>query len=61
MSDGKLSATTITLSGSPDDVNSIAEPNKLQPVAEELGQWNAEQIHTFPPHSFTVLRLKPSS
>jgi alpha-L-arabinofuranosidase len=57
MSDGKLSATTITLSGSPDDVNSIAEPNKLQPVAEELGQWNAEQIHTFPPHSFTVLRI----
>jgi hypothetical protein len=38
-------------------VNSIAEPNKLQPVTEELGQWNAEQTHTFPPHSFTVLRI----
>lgn len=54
----KLQATAITLTGSPDDVNSIAEPNKLQPVTEDLGEWNSKQTHTFPPHSFTVLRLK---
>jgi alpha-L-arabinofuranosidase len=57
---GKLHATAITLTGSPDDVNSIAEPNKLKPETKELGEWKALQTHTFPPHSFTVLRLKPS-
>jgi alpha-N-arabinofuranosidase len=56
---GTLQATAITLTGSPDDVNSITEPNKLQPVTKELSEWNAQQTHIFPAHSFTVLRLQP--
>jgi alpha-N-arabinofuranosidase len=58
MADGELHATAITLSGSPDDINSIGEPDKLQPVTKELGEWSADQSHVFPPHSLTVLRIK---
>jgi alpha-L-arabinofuranosidase len=58
MGGGELHATAITLSGSPDDMNSIAEPNKLQPETKELGEWSADQSHVFPPHSLTVLRIK---
>jgi alpha-N-arabinofuranosidase len=58
MADGELHATAVTLSGSPDDINTIGKPDKLQPVTKELGEWRADQSHVFPPHSLTVLRIR---
>jgi len=40
------------------DENSIAEPRKIAPVTSSLKGVSSEFQHTFPPYSFTVLRLK---
>ncbi len=40
------------------DENSIAEPRKIAPVTSSLKGVSPEFTHTFPAHSFTVLRLK---
>jgi len=40
------------------DENSIAEPRKIAPVTSSFKGASGEFKHTFPPYSFTVLRLK---
>ncbi len=43
------------------DENSITEPRKIAPVTSSLKGLGGEFKHTFPPYSFTVLRLKTRS
>ena len=51
--------TMIVLAGGKlTDENSIAEPRKIAPVTSSLKGLGGEFKHTFPPYSFTVLRLK---
>jgi alpha-L-arabinofuranosidase len=50
-------AKAIVLSGSPDDVNTITEPEKIQPQEKTPFDFVSGQTYNFPPHSLTVLRL----
>ena len=43
---------------SPDDTNSIQEPDKVVPVAEKVDGLGADFTREFPPYSITVLELK---
>jgi alpha-L-arabinofuranosidase len=54
---GKGTATVLT-SASAADENSLAEPAKVAPKVETLGFEGAILKRTFPPNSFTVLRLR---
>ncbi len=48
----------ITLSaGSPDDTNSITEPNKLVPVTKTVDGLGSNFTREFPPYSITVLQM----
>ena len=50
--------TAITLSArSPDETNSITEPNKLVPVTSDVSGLGANFIREFPPYSITVLQM----
>jgi alpha-N-arabinofuranosidase len=44
--------------GSPDDTNSITEPNKVAPVTTSVDGLGANFTRTFPPYSITVLEMK---
>jgi alpha-N-arabinofuranosidase len=49
----------ITMSASsPDDTNSITEPNKIVPVTTSVDGLGASFARTFPPYSITVLQMK---
>ena len=52
------SAKAIVLSGAPSDENSIQAPTKIAPREENLPLTAPNFTHTFPAHSFTILRLK---
>jgi alpha-N-arabinofuranosidase len=43
---------------SPDDTNSIAEPNKIVPVAAPIDGLGTTFTRSFPPYSITVLEMK---
>jgi alpha-L-arabinofuranosidase len=61
LSGADLVATTAkasVLSGAPGDENSVQEPTKVAPREETITGVKANFSHTFPAHSFTVLRLK---
>jgi len=47
----------ITLSGKPDETNSLTDPKHLVPVESEVPGVGASFNYTFPPYSVTVLRL----
>jgi len=47
----------ITLSGKPDETNSLTDPKHLVPVESEVTGVGASFNYTFPPYSVTVLRL----
>ena len=53
-------ATAIVLtSASPEDENSLDQPNRVAPVEAELKTDGGSTLrHTFLPHSVTVLRMK---
>lgn len=52
--DGK----TITISSaSPEDTNSISDPNKIAPVTADVTGLSADFTRTFAPYSITVLEL----
>jgi alpha-N-arabinofuranosidase len=44
--------------GSPDDTNSIQEPDKIVPVTEKVDGLGTDFTREFPPYSITVLELK---
>ncbi len=44
-------------SGSPEDTNSIKEPNKIVPVTADVTGLSTDFTRTFPPYSITVLEL----
>lgn len=50
-------ARAIVLSGSPDDVNSIAQPDAIAPHEQTVAINGPRFEHTFAPHSLTILRL----
>ena len=56
----KQEATAITLSGKPEDTNSITDPVKLVPVASVVKGVKPAFSYTFLPYSITVLRLQTS-
>jgi hypothetical protein len=47
----------IELAGGPADENSIDDPTHVSPRKSERAAPGAKFTHTFPPHSFTVMRL----
>jgi len=49
--------TAIVLSGDPRAVNTLAEPRKVAPREEAISGLSASFRHTFPPYSFTILRI----
>ena len=51
-------AKAIVLSGAPGDENSIQAPTKIAPREEDIALTSPNFTHTFPAHSFTILRLK---
>jgi alpha-N-arabinofuranosidase len=52
--------TAIVLAGDPSAVNTIDEPRKVAPRQEAVAGMSASFRYTFPPHSFTILRLRTS-
>lgn len=45
------------LSGNPADENTFEKPDRVAPKPSTINRILPEFIHTFPPHSLTVLRL----
>ena len=54
-------AGAVTLTGKPDDSNSITQPGRIVPVATTVRGVKADFIYTLPPHSIVVLKLKSGS
>jgi alpha-N-arabinofuranosidase len=52
-------ATVLTLSGAPEDINSIFDLKKIVPVQTTLTDLKPEFVQVLPPTSIVVLRLKP--
>jgi alpha-N-arabinofuranosidase len=50
--------SVITLTGNPEDINSITEPRKAVPSTAPLNNSKPDFIYTLPPHSVVVLKLK---
>jgi alpha-N-arabinofuranosidase len=48
----------VLAAGSPDDTNSLDQPEKVIPRAEKAGNLSANFTREFPPYSITVLKLK---
>jgi len=48
----------VLAANSPDDTNSIDEPDKIAPHAEEVDNLSTNFTREFPPYSITVLKLK---
>jgi alpha-N-arabinofuranosidase len=53
-------ADAITLSGNPEDSNSMAQPRKIVPVTTTVQHLKPDFAYTLPPDSIVVLRLKAS-
>lgn len=49
----------VLTSNHPDDENSFSQPFKVAPVTTTIRGVGRRFTHTFPPHSLTILRLKP--
>jgi alpha-N-arabinofuranosidase len=48
----------VLAAGSPDDTNSIGEPEKIIPHSEKADGFSGNFWREFPPYSITVLKLK---
>lgn len=56
----RLSGTKYVLSGhKPEDINSFDEPDLICPKEESFSSDSPAFVYTFPPHSLTVIRVKP--
>ena len=53
--------SAITLSGSPDDSNSITQPKKIIPVTKTVRGVKPGFTYKMPPHSIVVLKLNTRS
>lgn len=53
--------TAVTLTGNPDDSNSITQPKKVVPVATTVRGIKPKFSYTMPPNSVVVLKLKARS
>jgi len=53
--------TAITLTGTPDDSNSITQPKKVVPVTKIVRGVKSAFTYTLLPHSIVVLKLKERS
>jgi len=51
-------ATAITLTGNPDDFNTIDDPKKVAPVTETVRDIKPSFTYSLPPYSIVVLKLK---
>jgi alpha-N-arabinofuranosidase len=60
---GSLGAkgTALTLSGTPEDTNSITAPRKVIPVETTLRDLKPDFVYSMPPNSVVVLKLKTRS
>jgi alpha-N-arabinofuranosidase len=54
-------AEAITLTGNPEDTNSITEPRKVVPVTTTVRHLKPDFTYTLPPNSIVVLKLKARS
>jgi alpha-N-arabinofuranosidase len=54
-------ASAITLTGNPDDSNSITQPRKVIPITTTVRHLEPDFTYTMPPHSIVVLTLKARS
>jgi alpha-L-arabinofuranosidase len=52
--------TALVLAGDPTAVNTVDEPKKVAPRQEAVAGTSTSFRQAFPPHSFTILRLKTS-
>jgi alpha-N-arabinofuranosidase len=52
--------TALVLAGDPTAVNTLDEPRRIAPKKEPVSGASASFRHTFPPHSFAILRVKTS-
>jgi alpha-N-arabinofuranosidase len=59
--DAAYTGEGIVLRGEPEGVNTIEEPDAIKPESLKIDRFESEQEHEFPPHSLTVLRLRPTS
>ncbi|MFC5814194.1 alpha-L-arabinofuranosidase C-terminal domain-containing protein [Nonomuraea harbinensis] len=50
-------ATVTSLTGSPSDVNSIADPDRIAPVEQRVTGFSRSFAYDFPAHSVTFIRL----
>ena len=55
----KSQATAHVIAAGLDDTNSFANPDQVVPVSRSVVVSGTSFQHTFPPHSLTVLRLRP--
>ncbi len=53
--------TALLLTGEPEGVNSVDEPQKFAPRKEVISDAGMTFHRTFPPHSFTIVRLRVSA
>ncbi len=51
-------ATEFVLSGSPNEENSMDQPDRIAPIESKIDNVASNFSCNFPPHSFTVLRIK---
>jgi alpha-N-arabinofuranosidase len=51
-------ASAITLSGNPDDSNSISDPRKLVPIETHINPLKPDFNYLMPPNSIVVLKLR---
>jgi alpha-N-arabinofuranosidase len=60
---GSLSSTAsaITLTGSPEDTNSITRPRNVVPVTTTVRNIKPQFAYPLPPNSIVVLKLKARS
>jgi alpha-L-arabinofuranosidase len=57
LTDVAREAKAIVLSGEPDDVNSIEQPNHVAPREATVNLSGSKFEHTLPPNSLTILRI----
>jgi alpha-L-arabinofuranosidase len=49
---------SVVLTGDPDEVNSVEQPDKVAPASQNLLVEGSEFFHAFPAHSLTILKVK---
>lgn len=53
--------TALVLTGDPGEVNTVDEPRRVAPKQDEITNASTSFRHSFPPRSFTIVRLRAAS